>query len=83
MIRSIMEIAPKQVEGVTEFCICNKCKKTFKAEKTLMKRCDNISFQGILNVKGITKGRHTWYLMSPCCKQVHLFSFDFSTEEKI
>lgn len=77
---SILEIAPKQVENAKGLCICDKCKNTFKPEETLMEKCNNISFQGVMSIKGITKGKNTWYLVSPCCKETHLFGFDIKDE---
>ena len=76
---TIMDISPAQVHNTKGLCICDKCKNTFKPEDTLMEECNNISFQGLVGIKGITKGKKTWYLVSPCCKETHLFGFDIKT----
>ncbi len=73
---SVMEIAPKQVENTQGKCICEDCKNTFDPKDTLMEKCNNLSFMGLLGIKGITKGKNTWYLVSPCCKTTHLYGFD-------
>lgn len=74
--KSIVNIKPEAVKNTNGLCICDKCKNIFKPEETLMERCNNIQFQGLMGIKGITKGKNTWYMVSPCCKEVHLFGFD-------
>jgi hypothetical protein len=78
---SIMDIAPEQANNTKGLCICDKCKKTFEANEILMESVNNIQFQGLLSVKGITKGKNTWYLVSPCCKETHLFGFDLKPKQ--
>jgi hypothetical protein len=73
---NIMEVAPKQVKNPEGLCVCDKCTNTFEAKNALMEATNNIEFQGILGIKGVTKGKKTYYLVSPCCKEVHLFGFD-------
>lgn len=76
MYKSILEIAPKQAENTQGLCLCDECSKPFEPKNTLIEKCNNISFQGLSGIKGITKGKDTWYLVSPCCKKTHLFGFD-------
>ena len=74
--KSIMDIAPDQAKNTKDSCVCDNCGTTFKPKETLMEKCNNILFQGMLGIKGITKGKNTWYLVSPCCKTTHLFGFN-------
>ena len=76
---SIMDIKPEAVNNTEGNCICDKCNNTFPPKETLMTKCDNISFQGLCGIKGITKGKSTFYMVSPCCKETHLFGFDIKS----
>ena len=57
---------------------CEKCKKYFKVNTLLMEINNSISFSpnpfGI-GIKGIVKGKNTYFMVSPCCKKAHLFGF--------
>jgi len=78
---SILDISPKQVENTKGLLICDKCNKTFSPKNILMEKSKNISFQGLNDIKGITKGKNTYYMVSPCCKETHLFGFDIKKQE--
>jgi hypothetical protein len=76
-ITEINPIAVAQTEGK---CVCDECKSTFEPKDTLTQKANNISFQGLLGIKGFTKGKDTYYLFSPCCKHLHLFGFDMTAQ---
>lgn len=69
-------VSEKILATMTGHFICDTCKNSFNAKETLMEKSNNIEFQGILGIKGITKGKNTYYLVSPCCKETHLYGFD-------
>lgn len=73
---SILNIAPEKAQSTYGKCICDNCGAEFDPDEVLMENCDNLDFQGILRVKGITKDKKTWYMVSPCCKTTHLYGFD-------
>jgi hypothetical protein len=77
--QSILKIAPKQAKNTKGLCICDKCNNTFKPEEALTEKCNNVQFQGLFGIKYFTKGKNKWYLVSPCCKEIHLFGFEIKS----
>lgn len=57
--------------------ICDNCKKEFNGSDILLEICNNIQFSSLIsNPISIKKNNNTYYLVSPCCKETHLFGFD-------